>query len=103
EFVREALAPGQPRWRLVRPVVLVLQTQHVPVDGRFEMALVDSVHEDFRPLPYLQRRSWDRSVVGEHADAVAPDLLGDRSDAELELVPVRELDDVRPLSVLQAL
>jgi len=73
------------------------------MDGRFEIAFVDGVYEDFRSPPYLQRRSRDRLLVSEHADAVASDLIANRSDAELELVSVRELDDVGPMCLFQTL
>jgi hypothetical protein len=47
EPVREALAHGDRRLRLMRPVVLVFEPQPVPMHGRFEIALVDGVHKDF--------------------------------------------------------
>jgi hypothetical protein len=78
----------------MRSVVDVLESQAVPVDGRLEVALVDGIHEDLRALRHLQRGAGDRSVVGEHANGRISDLLGDGRDPELELVAVRELDQL---------
>jgi len=94
EPVREALAYGHRLLRLVRPVVAVLDSDPVPVDGGLEIAFVDDVDHELGPLAHFQRRAWDRGVVGEHANRPASELLRDRSDPELELVAVRELDDL---------
>ena len=108
-FVREsqlvcvALAHRDRPLRLVRAVVLVFDPQPVPVHGRLEIAVVDRVHENFRALPYLQRRSRDRSVVGKHANPVPFELLGDRRNSELELVALGEFDDFGTLCLRQTL
>ena len=89
--VGEPAADRDRRLRLVRAVVAVLQAQAVPVDGRFEVALVDDVHDELRALGHAQRRPGDGAVVGDHPHGVVADPLGDRRDPELERVAVGEV------------
>ena len=100
---REALADLHRRLRLVRAVIAVLEPQPVPVDGGLHVALVLDIDDDLRALPHLEDRSGDRIVVGEHPHGVVAEALRDRSDTEVELVAVRELDPLRRLRLGQTL
>ena len=77
-------------------VVVVVETQSVPVHGRLGVGVVANADRDLRSLTHAQRRAGDRPVVGEHADAVVAELLDDRRDAQVEGVAVGELDDGGP-------
>ena len=82
------------RLRLVRSLVAVLEPQPMPVDGALHVALVLDVDNDLRALLHFQRRPWNRAVVGEHPHRRVAELLGDRSDPQLEFVALGQLDDV---------
>ena len=69
--------------------------------GRVEVALVDDVDADLRVLAHAQRRPGNRAVVGEHAHALALDLLRHRRDPQLDAVPVANIDDLRPDRIRQ--
>ena len=101
-LIGEGLADRDRRLRLVGAVVAVLEPQAVPVHGRIHVAAIRDVHCDRRVLRGLQGWAWNRAVVGEHAHGGIADLLLDRCDLELELVSVRELDDLRPSGVGQS-
>jgi hypothetical protein len=64
------------------------------VHGGIEITLVDDVDDNFGALTHLERRARDGAVVGEHPNRLAFQLLGDGRDTELELVAVRELDEL---------
>ena len=97
EPVGELAADLDRRLRLERhPVVGVVEPQAVPVDGRFGVAVVADVHDDFGSLPHPQRRTGDRAVVGQHANAVVAEVLGDGRDAQFVAVAVVECDDGGP-------
>ena len=101
--VGELAADRDRRLGLVRHAVVgVVEPQAVPVDGRFGVAVVADVHDDFGSLPDPQRGAGDGAVVGEHADAVVAEVLGDGRDAQLEGVAVVERDDVGSGCVVEA-
>ena len=95
EAVGELAADLDRRLGLERHAVVgVVEPQAVPVDGRFGVAVVADVDDDFRSLPDPQRRTRDRAVVGQHPDAVVAEGLRHGCDAKLVGVAVVEFDDV---------
>ena len=94
DAVGEAAADGDRRLCLVGAVVAVLDADAVPVHRRLQVAVVRDVHDHFRALTHLQRRAWDRAVVGQHPDRRLADPLRHGCYAQIERVAVGELDDL---------
>ena len=90
----EPLAHRHRALRLMRSVVAVLQPQPVPMDRGVHVALVLDVDDDLRALLHLQGRSGNRPVVGQHPDRRVAQSLGDRSDPQIEMLTVRQLDQL---------
>jgi hypothetical protein len=90
----ERLARQDRRLRLMSSVVAVLQPQPMPMDRGVHVPLVLDVDDDLRALPDLQDRSGDRPVVGQHPDRRVTQSLGDRSDPQIEMLTVRQLDQL---------
>ena len=88
----EALADGHRLLRLMGSVVLVLEPKAVPVDRRLQIALVLGMDDDLRAFLHLQGRTGDGAVVGQHSHPAAGKVFDDRGDAEVELLPVAQLD-----------
>jgi hypothetical protein len=57
-----------------------------------QVALVYDVDYDLRALLHPEGRPRDRAVVGQHPQAGVADPLGDRRDAQVEVVSVGQLD-----------
>ena len=95
DAVGERAADRDRRLGLVRAVVGVLEPQPVPVHRRLEVRLVADVDDHLGALAHLQRRAGDRPVVGEHAHRGVAEALRHGRDPQVELVPVREFDDLR--------
>ena len=66
----------------------------MPVHGRLQVAFVRDVDHDLGSFRDFQRRPRDRPVVGEHPHGVASELLGHGSDAQIDDIPVGQLDHV---------
>jgi hypothetical protein len=90
DAVGEGAADRHRRLGLGRPVVAVLQSQAVPVHRGLDVALVDDVDGELGALSDPERGSWDRAVVGEHADRRVAEPLRHRRDAQVEPCAVGE-------------
>jgi hypothetical protein len=87
--VREPVPDGNRLLRIVRHAVeAVLQPHPVPVNGGLDVAVVRDVHDDLGALPDAKRRARDGSVVCEHSNDGVTDRVGDRSDPQIQFVPV---------------
>ena len=87
-FVGEGLSNWDRRLRVVRAVESVFKPEAVPVHGCLQIAAVRDVDGHGRALRELQRRSGNRSVVGEHAHRRVADSLRNGGDLEVEGVAV---------------
>ena len=63
--------------------------------GRLHVPKVGHVHGDLRALIHMQGRAGDRTVVCQHPQLGVLDALVDRTDAQVEAIPVAEPDDPR--------
>jgi hypothetical protein len=68
------------------------------VHGRVEVSVVGDVNRDRRALRDHQRRAGEGAVVSEHAHRRIADPLLDWRNLELELVAVRQFDQLRRAS-----
>src|SRR5206468_11116546 len=59
-----------------------------------QIGFVGDVDDDLRALTHTQRRTWDGTVVGEHAHGRIAELLRHRSDPQLEDSAVGDLHDL---------
>jgi hypothetical protein len=73
-------------------VEAVLEAEPVPVHSRGDVTVVGHVDDELRALLHTERRSGDRSVVGEHPHGRIADAVGDRRDPQVELVAAVEDD-----------
>ena len=69
-------------------VVAVVEPQPVPVNGRRDVAVVGHVDEDLGALVDMQRRPWDRAVVGDHPHGRSGNVFHDGRDLQGESVAV---------------
>ena len=102
-LIGEVAADGDRVLGLIRhAVVVVVETQSVPMHGRLGVGVVTNANRDLRSLTHAQRRAGDRPVVGKHPNSVLPDLLDDRCDPEFEGVTSGEVDERRGDALVQA-
>ena len=64
----------------------------MPVHSGVDFTIVGDMHGDLRALIDVQRRTWNRAVVRQHAQISAVERLADWSDAEIETIAVVEAD-----------
>src|SRR5215207_5131882 len=80
----------------------VVQAQAVPVNGLVQAGLVADLDYDGRSLLDPQHRSWDGTVVGQHAQRCAGDGLTDRPDVQRQDVAVGQRNDSGRTSLRKA-
>jgi hypothetical protein len=79
----------------MRAVIAVIQPQPMPVHSRRVVALVLDVDDDLRTLLDLEHGPRDRAVVGQHPHLSSGQLLDHWGNAQVELVAIAELDQLR--------